>query len=478
MYVIASVTLLCFAILWAVSRKKTVEGKGIRPILRMAAWIYESVSGIPEGNILRGKIVTNLEKLHPGKEVKYLLTQYYVEKWSLVLTVIFVGTVLGVMVFLQGESKRLLQDERTVERGSYKDPDREMVLEAEVEGYPEQIFQLDISGMVPDKETVDQLEQEFWEKLKEEALLDNLSWDLVCTDLLLQERLGGYPFVVEWISDSPSVIDNEGNVKLLSRGEEEKVALTAKVVYYEWEWVHTVDIKVISRTEDEELLHQELAQLLEMQESASRQQKDMQLPAMWQDKEIKWKEKVENHGVTLWILALTASAMLFFLKDRDLEAQLKKRQKLLKDAYPGIVHKLELYLGAGLTVRGALGQMAEAYLCQKQAGKGEHPAYEEILCVCRELSLGNEETKVYERLGIRCGSQEYVRLGALLAQYVVKGGSDLQSRLAEEASASMKEQIQQSRKLGEEASTKLLVPMVMMLGIVMVMIMIPAFGTF
>ena len=39
----------------------------------------------------------------------------------------------------------------------------------------------------------------------------------------------------------------------------------------------------------------------------------------------------------------------------------------------------------------------------------------------------------------------------------------------------MKERVLQARKTGEESQTKLLVPMIMMLGVVMVMIMIPAF---
>ena len=49
------------------------------------------------------------------------------------------------------------------------------------------------------------------------------------------------------------------------------------------------------------------------------------------------------------------------------------------------------------------------------------------------------------------------------------------SRLKTEADMAMKEKILRARKTGEEAQTKLLVPMIMMLAVVMVMIMIPAF---
>ena len=50
--------------------------------------------------------------------------------------------------------------------------------------------------------------------------------------------------------------------------------------------------------------------------------------------------------------------------------------------------------------------------------------------------------------------------------------------LREEMEEALREQLHRCRRIGEEASTKLLVPMVMMLGVVMVMIMVPAFGHF
>ncbi len=52
----------------------------------------------------------------------------------------------------------------------------------------------------------------------------------------------------------------------------------------------------------------------------------------------------------------------------------------------------------------------------------------------------------------------------------------LLERLREEADRAAEQRLQKSRKLGEEAGTKMLIPMVMMLGVIMVMIMIPAFS--
>ncbi|MBR5248875.1 MAG: hypothetical protein IKV27_08055 [Lachnospiraceae bacterium] len=474
----AGITLMVYLILWVVSRKRSVEGRGIRPILRMASWIYERLSDFSGENKGQEPNLKKLKKLYPWKEAGQLLSQYYVEKLGIVLTVILVGTVLGTAVSLQAEGGRRLQSGSVIKRGDYREPQQKLDLSVSVEGYPKQVIELMVSGRVPDKETADQLEQEFWELLKVSSLSGNMSWDAVCEDLNLQQSLENFPFTVEWSCDNPHVVDDAGNVKKLAKGEEEKVTLEAKVTYHEWEWTHALDVTVITSLTEEEQFYQELEQVLLEQEKESRQKADVRLPVMFRGKEIQWEERLEDHGFTLWILAVTIGVVIFFLKDKDLDKQLQERHKLLRDAYPGIVHKMELYLRAGLTTRGAFVRIAEEYLRKKEEGKESHPAYEEMLYTCRELGLGMTETRVYERFGSRCGIREYVRLGALLAQNVVKGNQGLSFRLKEEAEAALKEQMQHGRQLGEEASTKLLVPMVMMLGIVMVLIMIPAFGTF
>ena len=64
-----------------------------------------------------------------------------------------------------------------------------------------------------------------------------------------------------------------------------------------------------------------------------------------------------------------------------------------------------------------------------------------------------------------------------MAQNLRKGSSKLGELLTQESEQAFREQINTYRKLGEEASTKLLVPMVMLLALIMVMIMLPAFGS-
>ena len=104
--------------------------------------------------------------------------------------------------------------------------------------------------------------------------------------------------------------------------------------------------------------------------------------------------------------------------------------------------------------------------------------YEEVLYTCREMESGVSEAEAYERFGRRCGLPEYIRLGSVLSQNLKKGARGLTALLEEEALSSMTERKNNARKLGEKAGTKLLFPMILMLGIVMVILMVPAFLAF
>ena len=66
----------------------------------------------------------------------------------------------------------------------------------------------------------------------------------------------------------------------------------------------------------------------------------------------------------------------------------------------------------------------------------------------------------------------------LLVQNLKKGSNGILAALRQEAKNAFEERRNMARKLGEEAGTKLLLPMMLMLGIVMVLIIIPAYFSF
>ena len=73
---------------------------------------------------------------------------------------------------------------------------------------------------------------------------------------------------------------------------------------------------------------------------------------------------------------------------------------------------------------------------------------------------------------------QYRKFCSLLSTNMKKGSLNLKILLEKEAEEAFTNYQLQIKKLGEEAGTKLLLPMIMMLGVVVVIIMIPAFMTY
>jgi len=188
-------------------------------------------------------------------------------------------------------------------------------------------------------------------------------------------------------------------------------------------------------------------------------------------------QKGEEKGILFCVGGMVVALLIYVMWDRDLHDKVEKRQQNMKSVYPDIVHKLALYMGAGMTTRGAFCKIAEESRQSEERSKKSSPAYLELQYACRELASGVSETAAYEGFGKRTGVQEYIRLCTLLGQNLRRGNSAILERLREEVEKASIMRIQRGRRMGEEAVTKLLLPMVMMLLVVMLMIMIPAFTT-
>ena len=79
-----------------------------------------------------------------------------------------------------------------------------------------------------------------------------------------------------------------------------------------------------------------------------------------------------------------------------------------------------------------------------------------------------------ERLGTCTDHRSYRKLSLLLSQNMRKGAEGLISSLEKEEQEAFEERKNRAKLLGEQASTKLLFPMLGLLGVVMVIMVVPA----
>lgn len=451
--IIGGVIILGFVVLGIITR----DGQGDF-FRRISSFLYD-VCCVRGWSITSSREVKkSLERLHPGQGSELLQKNYYVEKLRLMLMIVLVGTLLGILLkgklWLEGDGRTVLELERAKAGTGHK----EVTLEAVVGREKEELV-IEVSEK---KLTAEELEDEF-----RKCAVGLEQWIANKTDsngrlsqaIELPESLEGYPFEILWREN----------------GEGE---LTAYLYYGEELYCYTIFVE--RNSEDDETadsLEVLLRREIEAQDVKTGYTDTLTLPTRINGEEIKWREVKEDYSGGLMLLTLVTAIGVFFLKDKDLHEELQKKKRNMHMSYPVILNKFVLYMEAGLTVRGSFLKIALDAQGDTE-GKEGMEAYEEMLFSCNELNAGVSESLVYEHFGKRTGLQEYTRFATMLSQNLKKGNATLLARLREESEKAQMENLQYRKKLGEEAQTKLLVPMIIMMAIVMLLVMIPAFSTF
>lgn len=305
---------------------------------------------------------------------------------------------------------------------------------------------------------------------------ENLSLDEVRKDLVLPTTLAEGRVMVNWITVPYGIVNEDGT---LQKAEDEKgvlVELQGTMNCGGKESIYTAYAKVFppERSAEERLLL-EIEGEVESADAKARHEAQMYLPEQVGDYQLYWEREKENRTLSVFTLLFLVIVCVYIQADQEVHKKAEKRKHQLIVDYPDLMWKMTMLLGAGLSIRGTFERIAEEYKKKKVEVRW---LYEEVCCTCFEMQKGISEAKAYERFGKRCQLPEYIRLGTMLSQNVRKGAKGLTDLLEREAEASMNERKNHARKIGEQAGTKMLLPMVLMLGIVLVILMVPAFISF
>lgn len=474
--------LTVYVLLMILSRREACRG----PFRRIASYLVGRQHNLThrtndkrdwKKDTFRRQLGKKLKMLQPDQAVQSQIREYYLSQYSAVLTVVFLGVLVCLAAWVGAHSSPLLADGSYLRRNPYGGGDILVELAAQVGDGAEEIFQYRVEERKYTQAEAEALCEEAAELLPEAIRGQNESLEDVRYDLNLTAQLDGYPFEISWKSDSYSLVNTDGTVDNAELQKGEVVTLTACIRYEEWYWEHQLHVQVNPAVyTDRERLRQRIEDLLHMQGQRTASAETMVLPDSIESERIVWREIVEDGSGYLLCMVLFAAGIMYWGKGRGLERQLERRRRELMLDYPEIVNKLALYMGAGMTIRNAFAKMGEDY--KKQRKERRRYVYEEILITCYELQSGRSEKEAYDHFGRRCQVQSYMKLSTLLSQNLRKGSNDLLYMLRQEVENAFSERKAMARKLGEEAGTKLLLPMMMMLCIVMVIIMIPAYFSF
>jgi len=319
------------------------------------------------------------------------------------------------------------------------------------------------------------------EKLPELICGSNPDLDHVYTDLHLASAYDGYPFRVNWESSQYRIVSAEGKVNpaAIEDGSSETVALHVVMVFAEYTYETDIPVTVIpAPMSAEEELQRDIQFALADSDLTTLERQYFQMPDTASGTSLVWSEDIPDESLPVFFLFLTAALAQYLLSDRQLHSLRTRRDQALVLDYPQIISKIVLFLGAGMSLRNIFHKLGEDYLLKLKEGGNKQYVYEEILLVCHELDSGIPEQSAYTHFGQRCRVRQYTKLCALLTQNLKKGNHSLLPALQEEAEYAFEQRKSNARQQGEEAGTRLLGPMVMMLVVTLMIIMLPAFFNF
>lgn len=279
----------------------------------------------------------------------------------------------------------------------------------------------------------------------------------------------------EWTFDRNDLVDTDGNILWKNLQEDSIVEATVSLSCQGQTEEYTFPMKICLPSSDSlsgmHLALEKAAGKANQEHPASA---SFSLPEMVNGKSIHWKKTYSWDGEKMALLGVAAAVAMLIGASYDRRKKEAEYHKALDRDYPGIVSELSMYVGAGVSVRSALWRMQETYQKKKAEGGRSRAGYEQIAVTCRQLRDGMPEKTAYDEMGERCNTAHYRKLSLLLSQNLRQGNARLTELLVQEESAAEEMQRLMARAAGEEASTKLLIPMVGLLGVVMAILIIPA----
>lgn len=444
---------------------------------KIAKWLYHKLEAMPRkpDKILYNSAVReDLQTLEPAGDTPKRQREYVIKKLSICCMIVVCGVVLSIALWIKDGMATKIVDNQ-IERNIYGNGSKSVSLVAD-DGEDICHIPVTIAEKCYSKEELTQMSDAAVEILEKSILGENESFDRIEYDMSLISRVDGYPFAVEWHTDD-TYMDSTGQLIQDTLKEPVIMELTAVLSCESFEIEYDMTVRIYSKAIQPGKTERLSKQVSGMEEQ-SREQQNMTLPSEIENRNIQWSYKRSYKGLLFLAATPVLAFLIYYSKDRDLHRQVVDREEQMRMDYPEIVSSLALLLGAGMTVPNAWNKIARDYKQQRDAGGGKRYAYEEMLLTIYEMDNGVVQAKAYERFGRRCRIPSYNKLSTMLSQNIRKGAANLPLLLKEEAADAFEERKHMARKLGEKAGTKLLVPMMMLLGITMVIIMVPAFKTY
>lgn len=322
-----------------------------------------------------------------------------------------------------------------------------------------------------DKEVADILEQN--EKdLPKLILGSNTDADHVEQNLNLVTQVGDYATEVHWYIEGQNVLDYNGKINWKEVGEDQlELLLKAEISLLGQSKDVQIPVRLIKSKKEK--IRQALEEAVNADDA--KKMEDVILPSKVEDAKILMDSGSFPKAMLIIILAVMLVLFIYNKLDEPLnKAYLARNRQLLMD-YPDLVGKFTLYMGAGCSVMQTFRKMVQQYERSYCKDGVRRYAYEEMRMALQKIENGTDQAEAYISMGNRCKEACYIKFGNMLAQNLKKGNERICLLLQEMVVLGYEERKERIIKESEQAGTKLLFPMSLMLIVVVAVVVIPAF---
>lgn len=363
-------------------------------------------------------------------------------------------------------------------RNSFGEGDREVPLILSQDG-KDQEYMLHIGEQeISDKEK-DRILTAFFADLAAVMAGDNPSLNDVSLDLRFPASIKGYPFSISYQPEDIDLVGTDGSLgpdtRALAPGDSRKTRIVVKVVYEDLARTHTYTLLLKARTTPDRTGLEKVQNELEAREADSRENEDLVLPAYLEGSRVKLADGGFPFPGLTFLLLVTIVLIVF--RHISLKEKARSSQEEAESDFPLIVHLFALLMGAGLSFSSSLVRINHYY----RSGRlmtGQRKAFNRLILLEDRLRDGVGVQEALKTWASSFSFPGYRRLALILSQCLSKGQREAVTMMEKEEEQAFRETIERARSRGEQARTRLLFPMIVLLAATMILIMFPAMAAF
>lgn len=151
----------------------------------------------------------------------------------------------------------------------------------------------------------------------------------------------------------------------------------------------------------------------------------------------------------------------------DKASKITKRHEVIQREFPHVVSQMALLINAGMPLREAL---------TLSANKEDSILSQEIRVLISDMENGIADYTALDQFAARCGVDSVRKFSSLVSQNIKKGSSELADSLLALSTEIWRNRVSSVRMEGEKASTKLLIPILIIFAGIMMMVVVPMFS--